>query len=137
MLNIEAIDHVAITVADIAASTAFYQRVLGGRIVAEHAPHGRGHGQVLVRSVAIGAAMLNLHQAGNGIVPVAARPTPGSADLCLRIAGTAAEARAVIEGLGLAIDTGPVARRSATGDAGVSIYFRDPDGNLIELMARA
>ena len=125
------IDHVAITVADLEVSFAFYRDLLGARIVAEHAPQG----PVLVRQVALGGAQISIHQAGNGVALVARAPTPGAADLCLRWGGAIADAMALLRSRGIPILDGPTPRRTADGRPARSLFFRDPDGNLLELMA--
>jgi catechol 2,3-dioxygenase-like lactoylglutathione lyase family enzyme len=88
-----------------------------------------------VKRLALGGAILNVHQRGNGQDLVARCPTPGSADICLRWDGPIDDARQLLLARAIAIVEGPVERVSADGKAAVSIYFRDPDGNLIELLA--
>ena len=124
------IDHVAITVTDLDATSAFYTRVLGARVLDTHAPDGRP----LVRRIALGGAVLNLHQLGNGLDLVARHVQPGSADICLRWRGPIEDALRALEAQGVARVAGPEPRRAADGVPGRSIYFHDPDGNLIELM---
>lgn len=126
------IDHVAITVADVDATTQFYDRLFGTEVPFDHAPDGR----TLVRTVIIGGGVrLNVHQQGNGIDLVAARPTPGSVDICFRIEGTIEEAKALLERNGVEIVDGPSPRIDNEGNQAQSVYFKDPDGNLVELMA--
>ena len=126
------IDHVAITVADVETTWRFYDRLFGTEIINEYAPGGIP----AVRVFLLGdGARLSVHQSGNGVDLVAARPTPGSADICLRWAGSAREAQAHLAGHGVAVVDGPSPRRTADGLPAHSVYFRDPDGNLIELMA--
>lgn len=132
MTLLSSIDHVAITVADIDASTRFFDDVFGAVVLFDHAPQGRA----LIRGVRVGGSVqINLHQQGNGFDLVAARPTPGSADLCFRFNGAPADAVALLAARGVEIVEGPVARVANDGQAAQSVYFRDPDGNLIELMA--
>lgn len=126
------IDHVAITVADSELSTQFYDRLFGAEVPFDHAPNGRS----LVRSVIVGGGVqLNIHQAGNGIELVAGKPTPGSVDICFRFGGTIDDAEALLKRNGVAIVEGPVPRTDNQGNPAQSVYFHDPDGNLIELMA--
>lgn len=126
------IDHVAITVADVEVTTAFYDRLFGTNVVANHAQDGR----LLVRSLDVGGGVrLNIHPFGNGVDLVAARPTPGSVDICFRFAGTIGEAAALLTDNGVAIIDGPSPRRDNLGRPSQSVYFHDPDGNLVELMA--
>jgi catechol 2,3-dioxygenase-like lactoylglutathione lyase family enzyme len=126
------IDHVAITVADVERTTQFYDRLFGAEVPFDHAPDGR----TLVRSVIIGGAVrINVHQQGNGIDLVADRPTPGSVDICFRFGGTIKEAEELLKGHGIEIIEGPVPRIDSEGNQAQSVYFKDPDGNLVELMA--
>jgi catechol 2,3-dioxygenase-like lactoylglutathione lyase family enzyme len=131
MPGIQGLDHVSLTVADIDASCDFYRRVLGATQVFDYAPSGRS----LVRLLQIGGARLSVHQAGNGIDLVAARPTSGSADFCLRWDADMASAVALLAERRVPIIDGPSPRESADGRASHSVYFRDPDGNLVEIMA--
>jgi catechol 2,3-dioxygenase-like lactoylglutathione lyase family enzyme len=124
-------DHVAITVADIQKACEFYVRVLDGRVEADYQVNGK----TIVRRVVIGGAVLNIHQEGNGVDLVARRPTPGSADLCFRWNGSVQKAVARLQNAGIAIIAGPVPRLSSDATEGQSVYFVDPDGNLIELLA--
>jgi len=126
------IDHVAITVADVDATTQFYDRLFGTEVPFDHAPDGK----TLVRTVIIGGAVrLNVHQLGNGIDLVADKPTPGSVDICFRISGTIEEAATLLERNGVEIIDGPSPRIDNEGNQSQSVYFKDPDGNLVELMA--
>ena len=122
-MKIDRIDHLVLTVKDIAATCDFYSRVLGMEVVT----FGAGR-----KALAFGAQKLNLHQAGRELEPKADRPTPGSADLCLITAAPLAEVIAHLQRCGVPIREGPVARTGATGPI-QSVYFRDPDQNLIEV----
>jgi len=124
-------DHVAITVADLDATCRFYERVLGARVEADYKVDSR----TIVRRVRVGHALLNVHQQGNGVDLVARRPTPGSADLCFRWGGGIESALARLEEAGVAVREGPVPRVASDEMSAQSIYFVDPDGNLIELLA--
>jgi catechol 2,3-dioxygenase-like lactoylglutathione lyase family enzyme len=124
------IDHVAITVTDLEATCAFYDRLFGIRTHQEYLRDGKA----IVRQILIGGAVFSVHQAGNGAEPVAHRPTVGSADICLRWSGDVDSASAVLRDHGVAIVMGPDPRRTADGLRAQSIYFRDPDRNLIEIM---
>lgn len=128
---IRGIDHVAITVADLDAACAFYARVLGASVEEEYEIGGR----IAVKRVAFGQAILNIHQQGNGVDLVARQPMPGSVDICFRWQGDIAVAQVQLESRGVTVIEGPVARTTADGISAYSVYFRDPDGNLIELMA--
>jgi catechol 2,3-dioxygenase-like lactoylglutathione lyase family enzyme len=120
---IDRLDHLVLTVRDLEATTDFYQRALGMR------RETFGAGRVALH---FGRQKINLHPAGGEFDPKAVRPTPGSADLCF-ITETPIEAvQAHLEACGIAIEEGPVARTGAQGPI-VSLYLRDPDGNLIEV----
>ena len=123
MIAIERIDHIVLTVFDVDRTIDFYSRVLG----MEPVTFAGGR-----RALAFGQQKLNLHQAGREYEPKALRPAPGAIDLCF-IAATPLDA--VIESLKaqkVAIIQGPVAKTGALGPM-QSVYFRDPDGNLVEV----
>jgi len=82
--------------------------------------------------LAFGDQKINLHQAGAEFEPKAARPTPGSADLCLLVYGPIDVVVDHLAAERVAIEEGPVARTGARGPITL-VYFRDPDGNLIEV----
>ena len=128
---IRGIDHVAITVADLDATCDFYARVLDAKVEESYEVDGR----LIVRRVALGRAILNVHQQGNGVDLVARHPLPGSADICFRWDGTIEAAQRLLESRGVAIVEGPARRISAAGEPASSVYFHDPDGNLVELLA--
>lgn len=126
------IDHVAITVADIDASASFYTRLFGAEVLRDHVIDGRN----IIRALRIGGGVqLSIHQFGNGVDLVAARPTPGSVDICFRIGQPIEAAVRLLEGQGVEIIDGPSPRTDNEGRPSRSVYFRDPDGNLVELMA--
>lgn len=123
MIRLRSIDHLVLTVADIDVSCAFYEQVLGMEVIT----FGQGR-----KALKFGHQKINLHQAGREFEPKAQRPVPGSADLCL-IADTAvADVITHLQVCGIPILEGPVERTGATGPI-ISVYFRDPDGNLIEI----
>ena len=122
-LSIDRIDHVVMTVRDIDATCDFYSRVLGMRVVTFAG--GR-------TALAFGRQKINLHLAGREFEPKAAHPSPGSLDLCLIATGTLDEVIAQLEACAVSIIEGPVAKTGATGPIR-SVYFRDPDANLIEV----
>jgi catechol 2,3-dioxygenase-like lactoylglutathione lyase family enzyme len=122
-MRILSLDHLVPTVRSIEATCSFYAAVLGMRVVT----FGQGR-----TALAFGNQKINLHEHGNEFDPKALHPTPGSADLCL-LTDTPLEAViAHLNALGVAIREGPVARTGAVGPIR-SVYFRDPDGNLIEV----
>ncbi len=131
MGRISGIDHVAVTVSDLEQATRFYRHVLAAETAREHIESGA----ILIRQVVIGGALLSLHQQGNGFPLVAEAPTVGAVDLCFTWEGGIESAVALLRDKGIALVEGPVARHTAGGVPSQSVYFRDPDGNLIELMA--
>lgn len=130
-MPVEGFDHVAITVADVDATVDWYARVLG----AEPLLHDRWKAaEMPVALLQIGASRLSVHPAAAPAAPHALAPTPGSADLCFRYAGPVAEILATLDANGVAVVEGPVGRPASNGARGVSVYFRDPDQNLLELL---
>ncbi len=126
-MKIRALDHLVLTVADVTRSVEWYQRVLDMR------PQTFGDQRTALLFGAPGEEQkINLHPAGNEFPPHAANPTPGSADLCLRIDGSLEQAMVQLAATGVKISEGPVQRTGARGPIR-SLYLRDPDGNLIEL----
>lgn len=122
MLRIDALDHVVLTVASIERTIAFYEK-LGMTAVS----FGDGR-----RALRFGRQKINLHEAGREFVPKALRPMPGSADLCFLTATPVAEVAREFSAAGIAIEEGPVKRTGAVRPL-MSVYLRDPDGNLIEI----
>ena len=122
-----AIDHLVLTVADIAATVAFYRDVLGMTAQTFQAADGSTR-----TALTFGAQKINLHAADRPFDPKAARPTPGSADLCLLTDDSLADWQVHFAQAGVAVIEGPVRRTGATGPIR-SLYIRDPDGNLIEV----
>lgn len=126
------IDHVAITVDDIDTTAGFYTRLFGAEVLRDHVVDGKN----IIRALRIGGGVqLSIHQLGNGVDLVAAKPTPGSVDICFRIGQPIAAAVQLLEGHGVEIIDGPSPRTDNEGRPSTSVYFRDPDGNLVEMMA--
>lgn len=123
MIRIDRIDHVVLTVRSIAATCDFYRRALGMEPVVFAG--GR-------TALAFGRQKFNLHEAGHEFEPKAARPQPGAADFCLIAQTPLAEVVEHLRGAGVDLIEGPVERTGATGRI-LSVYFRDPDGNLVEV----
>jgi len=122
-MKIDALDHLVLTVADVAASIAFFTRVLGMQEVT----FGAGR-----KALSFGVQKINLHEHGKEFEPKAGRPTPGSADLCLLTSSSTAQVIEHLRKQQVEIEEGPVQRTGARGPI-ESVYFRDPDGNLIEV----
>jgi catechol 2,3-dioxygenase-like lactoylglutathione lyase family enzyme len=123
MVQIDRIDHIVITAFDLERTIDFYTRVLGMEAITFAG--GR-------RALAFGRQKINLHQAGREFEPKALKPTPGAIDLCFITEGPLDEVAAHLAACGVKIAEGPVEKTGALGPM-QSIYFRDPDGNLIEV----
>ena len=122
-LFIDRIDHIVLTVNDIDETIWFYCDVLGMQEI-EY-----GENRIALK---FGDQKINLHPIDSDISPTADRPTPGSTDICLISQTSLDEVAAMLEKHGIEIEEGPVTRSGATGKI-VSVYCRDPDGNLIEI----
>lgn len=125
--TLKALDHLVLTVTEIEATVAFYTSILG--MTAETFTPADGSARWALR---FGEQKINLHQAGAEFEPKAKRPGPGTADLCF-LSETPLEAwQAHLVDHSVTVEEGPVRRTGATGPI-LSIYIRDPDGNLIEI----
>jgi catechol 2,3-dioxygenase-like lactoylglutathione lyase family enzyme len=122
-MQIERLDHLVLTVADIARTCEFYTCVLGMEVV--HFGEGR-------TALRFGHQKINLHPADNIPGLVADRPTPGSADLCFITAVPLAQVTAHFQACGVPVVAGPGPRAGAIGTI-QSVYIRDPDKNLVEI----
>jgi catechol 2,3-dioxygenase-like lactoylglutathione lyase family enzyme len=121
--RIDRIDHIVITVASVDATCAFYTSCLGmirvdtaGRPTALH----------------FGNQKINVHQVDRTFDPKAAQPTRGSADFCLVSAVPLEQVLSTLADQGVSVELGPIERQGACGTM-ESVYFRDPDGNLVEV----
>jgi catechol 2,3-dioxygenase-like lactoylglutathione lyase family enzyme len=120
-----ALDHCVIHVSDWQRSNAFYRDVLGATLVEREAGF----------SYRFGDKQLNVHGPGVKPAEVARLPVqPGNSDLCFEWTGPIADAIAHLKAHGIAIERGPLSRFGAKGQ-GTSVYFRDPDGSLLEFMS--
>ncbi len=120
------LDHCVIHVSDWAASNRFYREVLGAELI------DRGGGAWAYR---FGTEQLNVHGPGVAAEPVARIPVaPGNSDLCFEWDGPIEDAAEHLTRLGVEIERGPVERNGAR-DRGTSVYFRDPDGSLMEFIS--
>jgi catechol 2,3-dioxygenase-like lactoylglutathione lyase family enzyme len=122
--TVDRIDHVVMVCNDLAVTAAWYQRVLG----MEREEYG-GKNRTALR---FGAQKINLHEVGAEVLPHANLARPGTLDICLVVAVGPDETIAQLHSCGVSIERGPVTRIGALGDI-MSVYCRDPDGNLIEL----
>ena len=122
-MKIDRLDHLVLTVKDLDATCDFYTSVMGMEVIT----FGSGR-----KALHFGAQKINLHEYGNEFEPKADHPTPGSADLCFITSVPLPEVIAHLHACGVAILDGPIERTGATGRI-LSVYFRDPDQNLIEV----
>jgi catechol 2,3-dioxygenase-like lactoylglutathione lyase family enzyme len=119
------LDHCVIHVADWERSNAFYRDVIGAEVV----PRGAGF------AYRFGDCQLNCHGPGVKAEPVARLPVaPGNSDVCFEWDGPIADAVAHLTRAKVPIELGPIARNGAKG-RGTSVYFRDPDGSLMEFLS--
>jgi len=125
-MKITGLDHLVLTVADVAVTCGFYGSVLGMEVKTFTS------GGVERQALAFGSQKINLHQAGAEFGPKAAHPVPGSADLCLIAEDGIETVIAHLHDMGVPVEEGPVPRAGAAGLI-TSAYIRDPDGNLIEI----
>ena len=121
-MKIKNIDHIVIPVSDIDKSLHFYTEVLGMEADTSNQRF----------AVKFGNQKINLHVGKAQFLPTAKHPAFGSADICLLTEGNIEEIKVEGESKGIEIEVGIVQRQGAQG-AIRSIYFRDPDGNLIEV----
>jgi catechol 2,3-dioxygenase-like lactoylglutathione lyase family enzyme len=120
--DIDHLDHLVLTVADLDATINFYVTVLSMKAVTFD---GR-------RALKFGEQKINLHLYGHEFEPKAAQATPGSADICFITKDPLEEVARHLAELGIKIEKGPVEKTGAVGKL-LSVYFRDPDKNLIEV----
>ncbi|HUN08609.1 MAG TPA: hypothetical protein PLQ56_18525 [Aggregatilineales bacterium] len=119
------LDHCVIHVSDWERSNRFYAQVMGAEVI----PRGKGF------AYRFGSTQLNCHGPGVEAVPLARIPVqPGNSDLCFQWAGPINEALAHLNMHGVPVELGPMERNGARG-RGTSIYFRDPDGSLLEFIS--
>lgn len=123
MIRIDRLDHLVLTVASIEDTARFYETVLGMRRVTFKG------GRTALR---FGQQKINLHQAGHEFEPKSRVPTPGSGDLCFISPTPMDQMLEHLRDCGVTVEEGPVERSGAEHPIR-SVYFRDPDGNLVEV----
>lgn len=127
MPQVLSLDHLVLTVSDLDRTKQFYQQVLGMR-VSEFSP-ADGSRRVALK---FGSQKINLHEAAAPFLPNAQNATSGSADLCFLSETPLETWISHFEMLSVQVEEGPVERTGAMGPI-LSLYIRDPDGNLIEV----
>lgn len=123
--TVDRIDHVVMVCRDLNVTAGWYQRVLG----MEREEYGGAKNRTALR---FGAQKINLHEIGHEVIPHAHMAQPGTLDLCFVVAVGPEDVVGQLHACGVSIERGPVTRIGALGDI-MSVYCRDPDGNLIEL----
>jgi catechol 2,3-dioxygenase-like lactoylglutathione lyase family enzyme len=122
-VKIDSIDHVVFTVTDIEATCEFYTKVLGMEVVT----FGEGR-----KALSFGSQKINLQRVGRESTLIAEKPTSGSADVCFVTSVSLSDVISHLKSCGVKLIAGPVERNGARGMM-TSVYFRDPDMNLIEV----
>jgi catechol 2,3-dioxygenase-like lactoylglutathione lyase family enzyme len=122
-VKIDSIDHVVFTVKDIEATCEFYTKVLGMEVVT----FGEGR-----KALSFGSQKINLQRVGRESTLIAEKPTSGSADVCFVTSVSLSDVISHLKSCGVKLIAGPVERNGARGLM-TSVYFRDPDMNLIEV----
>lgn len=122
-MHIDQLDHLVLTVQDMQTTCDFYERVLGMQVIT----FGEGR-----KALQFGKQKINLHQKGKEFEPKAQHPLPGSADLCFLTSVPLEQVVDHLNACNVPLLSGPVKRTGAM-KALLSVYFRDPDGNLLEV----
>jgi catechol 2,3-dioxygenase-like lactoylglutathione lyase family enzyme len=124
---VERIDHLVLTVKDIAETTRFYERALGFEAEFFRGPEGQPR-----HALRFGNQKINLQDAATETPTKARVPTQGAGDFCLIAARPLEDVIAHLHAMEIHLEAGPVPRTGALGPMR-SVYFRDPDGNLVEV----
>jgi len=124
---VDRIDHLVLTVRDIEGTTRFYERALGLEREFFRGPEGQPR-----HALRFGSQKINLQDATTETPTKARAPTLGAGDFCLIATRPLEEVLAHLRAEGITVEAGPVPRTGALGPMR-SVYFRDPDGNLVEV----
>ena len=127
-LGVHSIDHIVMQAVDVPETIKFYTEILG-MTHSEFQPPAGGQCASLLH---FGAQKINLHDAGSPFRPHARNPAAGSVDLCFITQQPLGDWQQHLSKFGIVIEDGPVLKTGANGTL-LSIYIRDPDGNLIEI----
>jgi catechol 2,3-dioxygenase-like lactoylglutathione lyase family enzyme len=123
MINVKQIDHLVFTVKSIENTVLFYKKVLN----IDCTTFGSNR-----KALLFGEQKINLHQLNQELEPKAKYTSTGCNDICLIVDTPIQEVENILNNLEIQIIDGIVTRTGRYGDI-KSIYFRDPDGNLIEV----
>lgn len=126
-VSVTSLDHLVLTVTDLTATIAFYTDIIGMTVESFHPADGTTR-----TALKFGAQKINLHVSGAEFEPKAERACPGSADLCFLTDTSLNDWQHHLTTHNTEIELGPIKRTGANGPI-LSIYLRDPDGNLIEI----
>jgi catechol 2,3-dioxygenase-like lactoylglutathione lyase family enzyme len=129
--EIASLDHLVLTVGDLEETLAFYSDILGMKVERFTAIDGSKR-----YALKFGSQKINVHRWGAEYDPKAAYPGPGTTDMCLLSDTPLEEWQTHLAANNITIEEGPVSRTGATGPL-LSLYIRDPDGNLLEVSTRA
>lgn len=133
-MPIRTIDHIVVMASDIDRAIAFYCETLGGQTKYEKAFRNR---EMPVLPVRLGGAVVNIQRLEEPAYIVATELASGTVDVCFRWDDTIEAAIEFLTARGIEVIEGPVPRPAADGVWGQSVYFRDPDGNLLEFLTTA
>jgi len=122
-IRIKNLDHLVITASDLQVTIDFYTKVLG----MEHVAFGDN-----LHAIHFGDQKFNIHDASTDVSPKAKNIVPGAADFCLISETPVSQVIQHLQDCGITVEQGPVMRSGAAGTL-ESVYFRDPDGNLVEV----
>jgi catechol 2,3-dioxygenase-like lactoylglutathione lyase family enzyme len=133
-VKVNALDHLVINVADVAATSEWYRKILGMEIRV----FDPGQGKTPRTSLHFGNQKINVRPLGADKVEwfTADHEAAGSDDLCFLTAATPDQVVAHLKACGVAIEEGPGPKQGARGTLR-SVYCRDPDGSLIEISSYA
>jgi catechol 2,3-dioxygenase-like lactoylglutathione lyase family enzyme len=126
-----AFDHLVVVAADVERTVAFYIQVLGAE-ARDLEAWRRGSAEYPV--LHFGGWKINVHPVHGALHPRAAKPERGSVDLCVSVEARISDVIETLRQQSIPIELGPVAQDGALG-WGQSVYFRDPDGNLLEIIS--
>ena len=126
VVPVRKLDHGVVYVSDLETANGFYRDVIGAEVIE------RGNGRWAYR---IGSELLSVHGHGSGIGPFARIPiVPGNSDFCFEWDGPIQTAVEHLARHDVEVELGPIERFGARG-TGTSVYFRDPDGSLMEFIS--
>ena len=127
-LGIQSVDHIVLQAVDVPETIKFYTEILG----MTHSEFQPPAGGAVRQSLHFGTQKINLHDSGSPFRPHARNPAAGSVDICFITHQPLCDWQQHLTKFGIVVEDGPVRKTGANGTL-LSIYIRDPDGNLIEI----